>query len=111
MGGTIADGDEVELVSAVRPRIGEIWAYIDDSGGIVVHRYVASRRGGLVFRGDAGASTDRLVVPARLVGRVNRTFSDGSIDRVRRIGGLRRVGLWKVHAAVKRLTRRDDRRR
>ncbi len=108
MEGTIADGDEVKLVSAVRPRLGEIWAYCDEGGRLVVHRFVGLRRGQMVFRGDARSSTDRLVPPARIAGKVTRLSSDGSVHRVRRIGGLRRIGRWKVEAAIKRLARRSE---
>ena len=63
-----------------RPRIGEIWAFVDADDRLVVHRCVWNRSpGALRFRGDAVCSLDPPVALGDLVGRV--TEVDDGIDR------------------------------
>lgn len=52
------------------PRLGQVWAFCDASGEIMVHRYLRRRRGRYVFGGDANAFTDPAAAPERLIGRV-----------------------------------------
>jgi len=106
MGDTIKNGTEVQLVAASRPRRGEVWAYVDDEGRIVVHRFVGRRRRLLVFRGDAIASTDLLVAETRLAGKVV-SGRDGEAERqISRRAGLVRIGRWKAEGVRRRLARR-----
>lgn len=102
MGATIADGDEVKLVEAARPRRGEVWAYIDSQGQLVAHRCVGFRGGQVVFRGDAQPMTDRLVPPSNVVGRVTHRSRGASIERVGRVGGLAKIIRWKLDALRRR---------
>ena len=54
-----------------RPRIGEIWAFVDDNGRVVVHRCMWNRSvHALRFRGDAVCSLDAPVSSGHLIGRV-----------------------------------------
>lgn len=108
MGTTIQAGEEVCLVAQSRPRRGEVWAYVDDGGQVVVHRFVGHRKQLLVFRGDAEQGTDRLVSTARLAGRV-AVVRQGDLERpMSRAAGVLRVGRWKLEGARRRWRRLRD---
>src|SRR3954463_8003088 len=49
---TIRPPATVRLVGAKGPRRGEVWAFVDDGGAIVVHRCARRVGPGSVFRGD-----------------------------------------------------------
>jgi hypothetical protein len=86
MGATIVGGSKVTIVAGGVPRWGEIWAFVDDSGALVVHRLRARRPGHFSFRGDGNGWRDPDVTGERIVGRVIRIAApDGST----RIVGLR----------------------
>jgi len=61
MGWTIPSGSSVRVVAVERPRRGELWAYCDDNGTVVVHRYAYRAAAGHILRGDASIRCD----PAR----------------------------------------------
>lgn len=73
MAPTIRPPARVLVVAAEHPRPGEIWAFVDDDGAVVVHRYLRRRRtGSLLLRGDGMHADDGFVVASHLVGRVAR---------------------------------------
>lgn len=83
MGNTIHAGSYVLLDSASHPRVGEIWAFCADDGGVVVHRSLGRGRHGYRFQGDGRLDPDPPVPPHRIIGRVRE---------VRHSGGQWRVG-------------------
>jgi hypothetical protein len=91
MGWTIPPGSSVHLVPSARPRRGQLWAYCDDTGAVVVHRYEYSADAGHVLRGDASRQYDRPVGDERIIGRVAAVRRG---DRVPRVGsGFRLRGV------------------
>ncbi|MEZ4502548.1 MAG: S24/S26 family peptidase [Dehalococcoidia bacterium] len=88
MGRTIRAGSEVLLEVANRgPRLGEVWAYVDAAGVLVVHRYLGRRGRSMRFAGDA-QHDDPPVEPSMLVGRAVRVRRNGRtapLDGVRRL--------------------------
>jgi hypothetical protein len=83
MGRAIRPGSEIQVVAAQRPRRGQVWAFCDDAGTVVIHRCRGRRGGRFVFEGDATGHADRPVAATRLVGRVAAVRHD---SRVRRLG-------------------------
>ena len=72
MGRRYRPGSLVEVTKFARlPRIGEVWAYVDPGGALVVHRCVWHHRSGAFrFKGDSERSADPLVPVGLLVGQV-----------------------------------------
>jgi hypothetical protein len=91
MGRTIVPGSEVLVVAAQRPRVGQVWAFCNDAGLVVVHRCRGRRAGHFVFEGDATGHADRPVDTNRLVGRV---------AAVRRGSRVRHFGPWQSLAGA-----------
>ena len=87
MGRTVPSGASVLVAPYAPPRRGEVWAYCDESGTVVVHRYRRHIEDGHVLQGDASAGCDAPVSDEELVGRVAAVRVDG---RVRRLGRLDR---------------------
>lgn len=83
----------VSVGPADRPRRGEIWAFVDDAGRVVVHRVRRADRSEVTLRGDNNPGNDRRVVIERLIGRVVEV--DG-----RRIGGTHRLRAVLVQAVA-----------
>ena len=70
---TLRSPAKVLVAGAPSPRRGDVWAFVDHNGSIVVHRYLRRRRdGSLVFRGDGLPHEDWSVRSHQLVGRVLR---------------------------------------
>jgi hypothetical protein len=70
MGWSIPDATKVLVEPAPSPRRGEVWAFCDDRGEIVVHR-CRGRVGELLrFQGDTRVRPDPVVVDEQLIGRV-----------------------------------------
>jgi hypothetical protein len=114
MGSSIVTGALVRVVSATRPRIGEVWAFVLH-GEVVVHRCVGlRRREGARFRGDARWPDDDPVADRHLIGRVAEArVGDGPPRRVPRrpaavlLRSARRT-LRRVRRRMEPSTRRDD---
>lgn len=94
MGRAIVGGGSVLVGPRPRPRVGEVWAFCDDAGRIVVHRCRGRAGGAWVFEGDAVGRRDAPVAADRLIGRVGAVRD--AEGRVRRLGGADRV--WGVAA-------------
>jgi hypothetical protein len=78
MGRSIRDGSVVEVVTTLRsPRRGEVWAFVDAGGTVLVHRYRSRVGDVLWFRGDGNRADDRPVPSDALVGRVAAVRADG----------------------------------
>ncbi|MDW3217470.1 MAG: S24/S26 family peptidase [Acidimicrobiales bacterium] len=107
MAGVIATGSTVVIEAADRPRRGEIWAFVEDDGRVVVHR-VRELDGDLVIgRGAGNPLDDDPVARDRLVGRVSAATHGGQV---------RRFGAWDrrrshVSFTLRRLLRRFRRSR
>ena len=96
MGPDLPGGSRVLVDGATRPRRGEVWAFVGETGEVVVHRFLRDVGGQLWFRGDANVAADRPVPPERLIGRVTAVEVDG---RRRDLG---RVARWRGRLAVDR---------
>lgn len=84
MSPTIRPPARVLVVAAERPRPGEIWAFVDDGGAIVVHRFLRRRRSGsLLLRGDGMGADDGFVLATHLVGRVEHVEDARGARRAR----------------------------
>ena len=89
MRGVIESGAIVDLSAADEPRVGEIWAFVDDDGNLVVHRIRHVAPDQVVGRGSGNIRDDAPVRRHRLVGRVRtattehgpRTFGEGDRRR------------------------------
>ena len=73
----------MRVVAARRPGRGQVWAFCDEAGHVVVHRCRRRQGDAFAFRGDAEARRDAPVPADRLIGRVAAVAADG---RVRRLG-------------------------
>jgi len=87
MGRTIVAGSRVLLDAPPAPRFGEIWAWSNDDGEVVVHRCLGRSGDRYRFQGDARKELDPPVRPAQIIGRVvavehgGRTRPIGRRDR------------------------------
>ena len=105
MRGSIDSGSVVEIHAARAPRVGEIWAFTDDSGNLVVHRVRHLRGDTVIARGSGNTLDDEPVEHQRLIGRV---ISATAGARTRRYGTLdrRRAAIeFSTRSVVRRLRR------
>jgi hypothetical protein len=86
MGRTIPTGASVLVAPCSTPRRGEVWAFCDQAGEVVVHRYRRHTDAGHVLQGDTRGQPDAPVGEEQLIGRV---------AAVRRGGRVRTVG-WRA---------------
>lgn len=102
-------GDRVQVVAAGRPRWGEIWAFCDATGAVVVHRYRRAHPRGHIFHGDAVARSDAAVPAEHLIGRVvaiDRQGTRRSLGPVDRWGrGLLRQVAYVLRGGARRVKR------
>jgi hypothetical protein len=84
MGRAIVGGERVLVAAGDVPRRGEIWAFVDEHGQLVVHRFRSAADGLMWFCGDRNPVDDLPVPSAAVIGRVT------AIDRGNR---EHRVGL------------------
>ncbi len=105
MGSAIRTDSEVLVAGAAEPRFGEVWAFCDAQGVLVVHRLVRRRRGAFCFQGDAHWP-DQPVGRELLVGRVVRVRYRG---HERRLGRRDRLA-GGARATLRGLARRAARR-
>ena len=109
MGKAIGGGDRVLVSRALKPRRGEIWAFVDDGGNLVVHRFRSEYNRRHWFVGDANVVDDRPVTAVRIVGRVVEVESNGRRRRLgtaSRIVGRARLDLRSARRMFRRLLRR-----
>jgi len=83
MGRTIPTGSSVLVAEKSLPRRGQVWAYCEQSGDVVVHRYRRHTDRGHVLQGDTRTHTDAPVPDEQLIGRVTAVRLGG---RVRSVG-------------------------
>jgi len=106
MGRTIRTDSEVLVAPSAEPRFGEVWAFCNADGTLVVHRFLRHRRGAFYFQGDAHWP-DPPVPRGRLVGRVVRVRQGGRerpLGRSDRLtGGVRLVVRGRARALARRL--------
>lgn len=88
MGRAVVGGERVLVVGGGQPRRGEIWAFVDETGVLVVHRYRSQVDGMMWFCGDTNAVDDRPVPLCAVVGRVVEVDRNG---RRRRVGVESRI--------------------
>lgn len=95
----------VQLAAAARPRTGEVWAFVDAGGAIVVHRCDRRAGAGYLFRGDGLRRADPWVPAERVVARVVAVVDGrgvrpmGGADRVT---GLGRLLLARLRSVARR---------
>jgi hypothetical protein len=102
MGRTIPSGSSVRVAGAAAPRRGQVWAYVDGSGAVVVHRYRRRSATGHVLQGDTSSHSDAPVPTDQLIGRVTAVRSAG---RLRSVGSFDRLRF--EYRRVARRLRRD----
>lgn len=108
----IRDGDVVTISPlSARPRIGDVVAYLDVGGRLVVHR-VAARRGELYeIRADGLDDSSDLVAADHVLGVVTRVERRGRDVRLGLgperllIAGLQRLGLYRPIVGAARAAR------
>jgi hypothetical protein len=107
MGQSIRGGTRVRVSASAAPRRGEVWAFCNDRGEIVVHRARGAAPGGFRFQGDTCVRADAPVPADRLIGRAI------AIDPHRRAwrwgpaaGAVQRVPRLAVAWLARRLERR-----
>lgn len=83
MTGVIESGSTVSIVSARRPHRGQVWAFVDDNGRIIVHRIRSIEADTVTHRGVGNSHDDRPVERSRMIGRV---ISSNSYGRSRNFG-------------------------
>ena len=81
-------GERVLVAAGRNPRPGEVWAFVDDDGHVVVHRLNRHVGGRSWLQGDANPSSDVPVRADRLIGRVASVDVNG---RIRSLGALERL--------------------
>ena len=94
MGRAMPGGSRVLVVPGERMRRGQVWAFVEDDGRVLVHRF--RRRAGDLhwFQGDANEHPDPPVGRGRLIGRVRRVDGPGPVRRLGRRATVRgRVSL------------------
>ena len=109
MGRTIPTGSSVLVAEGSMPRRGEVWAYCDPSGNVVVHRYRRLTSAGHVLQGDTRTRPDPPVREEWLIGRVTAVRRG---DRIRSVGWRDRcVGACQrlPRAAIARASRMTQR--
>jgi hypothetical protein len=106
MGRALRTGDRVRIDVHDVPRRGEIWAYVDDGGALVVHRFRSRFGDRHWFVGDGNRRDDRPVSGSRVVGRVVEMERSG---RRRRVGRTSRV-VGRLRLDVSSASRRVRRR-
>jgi hypothetical protein len=113
MGWTIRTGSKVHVVGNPDPRRGQLWAYCDGSGRVVVHRYRHRVDAGHVLQGDACARPDPPVDAEQLIGQViavrrgTRVRSVGRADVI--LGACQRLPRMLISRAVRYGRRYGDR--
>jgi phage repressor protein C with HTH and peptisase S24 domain len=101
-------GERVLVRASATPRRGEVWAFVDAAGAVIVHRFVRSRGEALIFRGDSRVRSDQAIVPSQLIGRVLSVERDGTERAVASHAALRRLAVlcrWVPRAIRRRLHR------
>lgn len=81
---TIRPPARVRVAPASTPRLGEVWAFVDDDGELLAHRYLRTVGSRLRFKGDGNPAPDRLVARERLVGvvvEVTDPLASGAVRR------------------------------
>lgn len=74
----LRDGWEVRVAPGTRPRRGEVWAFTNPDGAIVVHRCRRPGEGVHLFAGDAYLVADPPVRDEVLIGRVSAVRGAGT---------------------------------
>lgn len=98
----ILDGWDVQVVPASRPRRGELWAFCNPEGDLVVHRCRRSADGAYLFAGDARLIADAPVRDEQLVGRVSAIRGPGATHAVTERDRLK----WRARNARRALRAR-----
>ena len=112
MGWTIRTGSKVHVVGNLSPRRGQLWAYCNESGRVIVHRYRDRIDAGHVLQGDACVRPDPPVDAQRLIGQVvavqrgTRVRSVGRADVI--LGASQRIARTLVARTLRvgRMVRR-----
>jgi len=77
MAGTIESGSLAMIAPSDSPRPGQVWAFVDGSGRLVVHRIRTISADAVTHRGVGNSRDDQPVGRSRMVGRVVSSTSDG----------------------------------
>jgi hypothetical protein len=103
MRGVIASGSTVHLVAAETPRPGEVWAFADDLGRILVHRVRHVDAETITGRGSGNDFDDEPVPWSRLIGRVVAAEGGRRVRRFGRVDQVRAQLLFAMRSAGRRL--------
>lgn len=104
MGDVIASDSTVSIGSYRKARPGEVWAFVADTGRVVVHRVRRFEEGLVVTRGAGNSIDDHPISPARLIGPVMRaTAPNGSTRTFATADRVRSAVSFRVRALLRRL--------
>jgi len=93
--GAIESGSVATISPSSDPRPGQVWAFVDDSGRLIVHRIRTISADAVTHRGVGNARDDQPVGRSRMVGRVVSSTSHGhstkfgSLDALGAVLGFR----------------------
>lgn len=110
MGRAIGSDSRVLVTSAPAPRRGEVWAFVDTTGAVVVHRHRSSRGRLHWFRGDATERDDPPIPDSMLLGRVVCVATPAGTRRVGRrdrVLGHVRLDLLSARTRAEKLVKRS----
>lgn len=109
MAGVIENGSTVRLEPAPEPRRGEVWAFVNDDGGLTVHRIREIDATTITGRGSGNRRDDPPVPRDRLVGRVRRAVSaDGTETRFDRRDRVLADAGFRLRRLLRPLRRRPS---
>jgi hypothetical protein len=77
MRGTILPGSLARIVAGSFPRPGEIWAFCDAQGNVLIHRLRTRKGDSFIFQGDSRIQADPPVDQSLLIGRVISVEEEG----------------------------------
>lgn len=103
----IAAGTSLRIVACDRrPRLGEVWAFVNASNRVIAHRYLRrTRRGRYVFFGDAAGRADDPIRGEWLIGLVIEVHGEDGIQRLARRSAISPVIVVVLRGIRRRIGR------
>lgn len=105
MGRSIPSGTTVRVARDIALRRGRTYAFVEDGGSIVVHRFRGREGDSLWFRGDGNSTDDRSVAPERILGRVIEVRGRRRPTALDELWGRLRLDALSVRRRIRRQLR------